>query len=190
MTQKAAVLPAPSPQALQATIALLTEARQQRQARIAWFEQQLFGRKSEKRLVDEPPHQGSLFAPAASRESAGETATITDECRKAKKQHDDSCVTDSGLRFGDQVPVQVIAVTPPELSGEDADQYEVIRTEVTHRLAQRPASYLVLRYERPVLKQKVTQTLTTPPAPANVLDNSVADVGLLAGLLVDKFVYH
>ena len=30
----------------------------------------------------------------------------------------------------------------------------------------------------------------TTPAPANVLDKSVADVSFLAGMLVDKFCYH
>ncbi|MGV0034786.1 MAG: IS66 family transposase [Candidatus Azotimanducaceae bacterium WSBS_2022_MAG_OTU7] len=33
-------------------------------------------------------------------------------------------------------------------------------------------------------------SLTTTPAALNVLDNSVTDVSFLAGLLVDKFLYH
>ena len=98
--------------------------------------------------------------------------------------------TDSGLRFGPEVPVTVIPVEPPELAGEEADQYEVIDTRRTYRLAQRPASYEVLCYERPVIKRKSTKALITAPAPINVLDNSLADVSFLVGMLVDKFLYH
>jgi len=62
--------------------------------------------------------------------------------------------------------------------------------KITYRLAQRPGSYVVLKYVRPVIKRKETGELITPSAPANVLDKSIADVSLLAGMLVDKFMYH
>ena len=109
-------------------------------------------------------------------------------------------MTDSGLRFSDNVPVQVVLVIPPELQGEEADQYEVIDTHVRHKLAQRPASYVVLRYEIPILKRKTKVDIPsegidipraiTPVMPDQVLENSVADVSVLVGLLVDKFCYH
>jgi len=38
------------------------------------------------------------------------------------------------------VPTQIIDVPCPELEGEDADNYEVIGTKETHRLAQLPGS--------------------------------------------------
>jgi hypothetical protein len=41
-----------------------------------------------------------------------------------------------------------------------------------------------------VIKRKDTSELVTPPAPVNVLDKSIADVSFLAGMLVDKFLYH
>ena len=61
---------------------------------------------------------------------------------------------------------------------------------MTERLAQRPGSYVVLRYVRPVAKLKETGTFSCPPAPAGVLEKSLADVSLLVGLLIDKFLYH
>lgn len=49
---------------------------------------------------------------------------------------------------------------------------------------------MVLKYSRPVLKKKSSQKLITTPAPASVFEGSMADVSVLAGLLVDKFAYH
>ena len=74
--------------------------------------------------------------------------------------------------------------------GEDADLYEVIGTKSTFRLSQRPASFVVLRFDRMVLKKKDSEAILPSPAPFNVLDKSIADVSLLTGLLVDKFQYH
>jgi hypothetical protein len=57
-------------------------------------------------------------------------------------------------------------------------------------LAQRPGSYVVLEYRRPVVKDKRDERIHTTPAPANVLEGSLADVSFLAGMLIDKFCYH
>jgi len=48
----------------------------------------------------------------------------------------------------------------------------------------------VLKLVRPVIKRTDTGELLTPPVPVNVLDKSIADVSFLAGMLVDKFMYH
>ncbi len=158
--------------------------------RVAWFEKQLFGQKSEKRPV-ENPHQPSLLGEASEPVlPEGESITVTYQRGKAPKHRSDDCVNDSGLRFTEEVPVEVIEVIPAELSGADADQYEIIGTKCTFRLAQRPASYVVLRYDRPVIKRRNSEQPLPCPAPFNVLDRSIADVSLLAGLLVDKFQFH
>jgi len=52
------------------------------------------------------------------------------------------------------VPVEVIEHMPPELTGPEADQYEVIGSKTTYRLAQRASSYVVLKVERPVFRRK------------------------------------
>ncbi|MCL6272328.1 transposase, partial [Sansalvadorimonas sp. 2012CJ34-2] len=110
--------------------------------------------------------------------------------KRRKKGRPDNCVTDQGLRFTDDVPVEVIEENVPQLQGEEAEQYEIIDYKVTRRLAQRPGSYVVLEHRRPVLRHKSTQTLTSTPAPAGIFDRSFADVSLLAGMLIDKFVHH
>ncbi|MDN5872722.1 MAG: IS66 family transposase [Nitrococcus sp.] len=164
----------------------LAEAKQQ----LAWFKRQLFGRKSEKLRPIEGSGQGELLAgltEAPQSPAPPPTETITYQRSKKRREQ---AVNDTGLRFDETVPVQVIEVAAPELQGEGAEHYEVISTKSTFRLAQRPGSYVVLEYRRPVLKRRESSELISPPAPTNVLEQSLADVSFLAGMLVDKFSYH
>ena len=158
---------------------------------LAWLQRQVFGQKSERRLVDNPDQLGleALLGDAAPSAPAVPTQEIH-YTRRVAKARDAACVTDEGLRFTAEVPVEVIELPAPQLSGPDADQYEVIDHQVTRRLAQRPGSYVVLEYRRPVVKHKASATLREVPAPRAVFEHSLADVSVLAGLLVDKFVYH
>ena len=89
------------------------------------FKQQLFGEKSEKRLIDNPDQLtlGEILKDMPPEQEVP-TETITYERRK--KQRPEDCVTDQGLRFNDDVPIKLIHLPTPELQGEDADQYEVI----------------------------------------------------------------
>jgi transposase len=153
--------------------------------KVAWFERQLFGRKSEKRLI-ESSEQGDLLAGEAKPPAPVERESVTYQRRKSRKRRDEDCVTDAGLRFDASVPIEIIEIRAAEI---DTDvPAERISEKVTYRLAQRPGSYVILKYVRPVLKQD--GALVTAPAPANVLEKSFADVSFLAGLLVDKFCFH
>lgn len=162
-------------------------------ARIAWFEKQFFGSKSERRIEMDNPHQvplEGLLGEQSTPEPAEEKQTITYQRGKGKKRRDDDCVTDTGLRFGEQVPVVRVDVPTPELEGPDADQYEVISENVQHRLAQRPASYEVIEYRTQVVKKKSSGEISGGAMPSPVLDRTMADVSVLAGLMIDKFQYH
>ena len=185
---------APSYSVLAEENALLREQLQVMQRQLDWFKKQLFGPKSEKQVYD-LPEQGGLFQ---SNDAASPEKPLDAEKRPVrayqrgtgKKQRDDDCLNDTGLRFTADVPVEVVEHLPPELSGPDADQYDILGTKTTYRLAQRTSSYVVLQVERPVFRRKGSDKPVTTPAPSNVLDNSLADVSLLAGLLVDKFQFH
>jgi transposase len=182
--------PADDVDALREKVLSLNDEIQHLKSRVAWFENQMFGRKSEKRLI-ENPHQQSLLGEPVETPAADEPKIeITYQRGTAKKQRGDDCVTDTGLRFSDDVPVEVIRVEPPELQGADADQYEIIDTKITHKLAQQPSSYVVLRYELPVIKMKNTDAIKTTAMPPQVLDSCMADVSVLVGLMIDKFQYH
>ncbi|MFU8766011.1 MAG: IS66 family transposase, partial [Haliea sp.] len=139
----------------------------------------------------DPAVQGNLLCglgvanPPPPKEEPKDTITY----QRRKKQRD-GAVNDSGLRFGEDVPREIIAVRDPAIEAIPADRRELIGTKVSYRLAQRPGSYVVLEYTRPVYKLLDDDRIVTTQAPANVLDKSVADVSLLAGMLIDKFCYH
>lgn len=156
-----------------------------------WFKRQVFGRKSEKRRIEDCPEQPLLNGwelpkPEATAGSK-ERETIT---YSRNKNRSSDCATATGLRFTESVPKKTIRIKAPELEGPNAHEYEVIREERSYRLAQRSASYVVLEYIRPVLKHTPTLTMTQPPAPPSLWEGTLADVSFVAGMLVDKFVYH
>ena len=162
-----------------AEIAALKEQVQTLQTQLDWFKRQLFGAKSEKRLEIDPAMQADLLAALGEQLPAqprSETEKITYERRKSRS---DKTVTDTGLRFDDSVPVETIVLSSPELADVSEDEQVLITEKITYRLAQRPGSYVVLKYVRPVIKRKDTNELVTPPVPVNVLDKSIADVSFL-----------
>lgn len=184
--------PHPSPatlKKLQAANAALQAHNQSLTQQVEWFRRQLFGPKSERRVVEDNPHQPLLDGLIDSVEpvSPPVSETITYQRRKGKHRGED-CVSEQGLRFDESVPIVTIELSPPHtMRGDD---YEEIAQKVTHRLAQRPGSYVVLRYVRPVLKRKREASLLSVPAPDGLWEGSVADVSVVAGVLVDKFCYH
>lgn len=157
---------------------------------LQWMKKQLFGSRSERRVVDVPAEQlwlGSLAPQAQAAPSRAQT--VREHVRQAPATKS-APADESGLRFDADVPVQTIELED-EIVGElEPGQLTVVSEKVTHRLAQRPGAYLVLRYVRKVLKRLDTGALLTPPAAPSVLEKSYADVSLLAGMLVDKFLYY
>jgi transposase len=109
---------------------------------------------------------------------------------KAKKNRPGDCTTDVGLRFSDEVPVEVINITLPESAGSDVDQYKIIDTKISRKLVKLPASYIVLEYHLPAIKKIGSGDVRTTRMPDQVMDISIADMSLLVGLLINKFLYH
>lgn len=175
-----------------AEIAALTAQVAQLKTQLDWFKRQLFGERSEKRLLIDPAIQADLLAglggEVAAPPQAAEKQTISYQRSKPRAS---GTVNEQGLRFDETVPVETIHLGPsPELATVPADQQQLISEKTSYRLAQRPGSYVILKYVRQVIKRLDTDELLTASAPANVLDKSIADVSFLAGMLVDKFVYH
>ena len=132
-------------------------------SQLDWFKRQLFGQKSEKRLIIQNPDQISIADILTnSSEPAVPEPQETITCKRRKKTRADNCVTDKGLRFTDDVPVEVIEENSPQLQGEDADQYEVIDYKVTRRLAQRPGSYVIFASPPGLAPQVHTNAVVCP----------------------------
>ncbi len=179
-------------QARETLIAKLTEQVAYLQHQIEWFKRQLFGRKSE-RFAPVPElqqmHLGELFE-APPLPLAQELEHIPAHQRR-KHQTDFTEEGNSKLFFDEtKVPVETIALPAIGVQGLSSDEFDVINTAVSWRLAQRPGSYVILKYTRPVIKRRDDQTIHSTPAPAGVIEGSRAEVSFIAGVLMDKFAWH
>ena len=154
------------------------------------LKRQLFGSKSERRVLRDEAHQLTLGELPPADATVDVTVDVPAHARRPKG---DAAGDDDGdLRFDESVPVERIDL-PAEIPAAEQADYQQIGEKRT--LAQRPGSYVILEYVRPVMKKKaavdaIEDEIVCASAPASVLDRSVADVSLLAGLLVDKFLYH
>lgn len=159
------------------------------QAQLDWFKRQVFGERSEKRLFYDDPRQLSL-GEMPNDTPPSPTESVKSYERRVRPEKTDTEAGDPLLRFDESVPVETIEVLPDEVKDLPAEAYEVVSEKISHRLAQRPAAYVVLKYVRKVVKLKSEERLVTAPVPCEVLERSFADPSLLAGILVDKFLYH
>jgi transposase len=156
-----------------------------------WFKRQLFGQKSEKRILVGGGGQMSLGEVIDQGEAAAPPERpVAAYTRRAAANKPEAL--EESVPFFDEtrVPVEVIELAAPEVEGLAAEDFEVIGHKESYRLAQRPGSYVVLKYRRPVIKIKQTQAIACASAPAGVIEGSRADVSFVAGLLIDKFAYH
>ena len=156
-----------------------------------WFKRQVFGTKSERRIIDPASGQMSLGEMLTPEQPASSPALVerpvAAHTRRPTTKTPES--GDDSLPFFDaaRVPVEIIELTAPETEGLAPDDFEIINYKNSYRLAQRPGSTVVLNYRRPVIKLKENQAILCPAAPAGVIEGSRADVSFLAGLLIDKF---
>ena len=104
---------------------------------------------------------------------------------------DKADATEEALPFFDERSAggshQLAAPETPRFAPQEV---EVISYKDSYRLAQRPGSYVVLKYHRPVVKLHASQAIVCVKAPIGVIEGSRADVSFVAGLLIDKFAYH
>jgi transposase len=161
---------------------------------VAWFQRQIFGQKSERRLPEPEGVQATLgesFAAVPEAAPPLKKSRVAAHEREHKPKRGADGADESTLFFDEQkVPVEIIALPNRETQGLAPEDYEVIGEKVSHRLAQRPGSYVILKYVRPVIKRRDTQALSCPPAPVGVIEGSRADVSFIAGMMIDKCAYH
>jgi hypothetical protein len=182
-----------SPAQFIALVQTLGVTIQSLQAQLEWFQRQMFGTKSERLRVLENAQQlalGEVLAPPPQTLPAKERLVAAHTRREA--QQDAAVGEADSVPFFDEarVPVETIEVPDPQVEGLSPDQYKVISQKVSYRLAQRPGSYVILKYLRSVTKRVDTQAISCAPAPVGVIEGSRADVSFVAGLLTDKFAYH
>lgn len=158
---------------------------------LAWFKRQIFGERSERRIIDDAiqGYLGQDFSALPDQQPANKKTRVAAHQRECKPKRPSEDAEDSRLFFDDKrVPVEVIVVPNPEVAGLDPEQFEVIGEKVSHRLAQRPGSYVILKYVRPLIKRRDTLALSCAPAPTGVIEGSRADVSFIAGMIDRKSV--
>jgi len=170
----------------------ITRRCEELQQQLDWFQRQLFGAKSERRVLPSGSRQLTLGEMAVTQ--TGEAPSIEVPAHRRRRTSRTPDVDEGDLRFDDSVPVEQI-VLEPDIPADESDDYEQIGQKTIRKLAQRPGSYVVLEYIRPVLKKKeaadaIESEIVCAAPPATVLERSFADVSLLAGILTDKFLYH
>lgn len=171
----------------QTEVVALLQRNVELERQLEWFRRQVFGQKSERRPQFDSRQLCLGEALAESETPPPPRETIKEYERRQRRSPWDT-EDEPPVRFDSSVPVEVIEVPNPELEGLGEDEYEVIDEKITQRLAQRPGSYVVLKYVRKVVKLK--EGLSCPPAPPAVIEKSLADVSFLAGLSIEKFLYH
>lgn len=86
----------------------------------------------------------------------------------------------------DHLPVEEVEIHP---EGDLSDMV-CIGKEVTDELEYRPASYFIRRYIRYKYAPKDKEGVLIGPLPARVIEKGIAGPGLLASILVDKYMDH
>ena len=157
---------------------------------LEWFKRQLFGAKSEKQLLIDPQVQGNLLAGLGLSATTASPPIPTETVTYQRQKLRDNSLTDTGLRFDATVRVHEITIGDPAMEALPESARELIGEKVTYRLAQRPSGYEVIKYIQRVYKHRESGEIVATMTPPAVLEKCVADVSLLAGLLIDKFQYH
>lgn len=106
---------------------------------VAWFQRQIFGQKSERRLPEPEGVQGTLgesFAAVPDAMPPNRKSKIAAHERENKPKRPTDGADESTLFFDDKkVPIEVIAVPNPETEGLSPEDYDVIGEKVSHRQA-------------------------------------------------------
>jgi len=175
-------------EALQANIAELN-------AQVSWFKRQLFGQKSERRTGDSFPlnaEQQRLLGLTDAAASVPEKKTFIKghERKKSNKVTGADNAAETGLRFGPEVRVEEVAIPNPATKDLEPKDYEVLSYRTTERLCQEKSAYFIKRFVQPVIKLKGSEQPINPPVIESVIASPYADISVLIGLIVDKFLYY
>ncbi len=163
------------------------------QDQLDWLKRQLFGAKSERHIAVDDSRQLTL-GEIVGLDSEAESGSVEVPAHRRRRNARDRNGDEGDLRFDSSVPVKQI-ILAPDIPAAELDDFEQIGEKKNRKLAQRPGSYVVLEYVRPVFKKNAaadaidSEIICAPPV-ASVLERSLADVSLLTGLLIDKFLYH
>ena len=153
---------------------------------LEFLKSQVFGKKNERRVpepVQHPLLPGMFPDPQLTVPEEDEPEQVT-STRKKRRRPLSGVPGSEDIIFDPDVPIKTITLPLPEGATEE----DVISTTSRYRLAQKPASYVVLEYVHSTVK--VEDKVTSTQAPPSPIPGSVLDVSFLAGMVIDKVLYH
>lgn len=176
---------------LEAALATVAEL----QAQVAWLKRQMFGRKSEKSLPEDP-NQRLLFEEElrqsfAEAEAESEKAMSEVPAMPAKKK-----ASRKNRAMMEDLPVLKREVIEPE--GVDLEKYKRIGEEVSRFVEFEPGKMYIREIVRPKYGLRDNTSLAPEgksgvliaPMPAMPVDRCIAGPSLLAETLLGKYEYH
>lgn len=166
---------------LKQDINVLRDENQHLKDRIAWFEKQIFGQKTERYIPADEQTELPLDVSKQDVEVTQETISYTRT--KIKK------TTPHGR---DDIPAHLPRIIKNIEPDFDTTGYVKITDKITEELHYKPAEFYVLRFIRPVLKKVIDNEpfIFTPELPPRCIDKGKAGSSLVAQLLVTKCVDH
>ncbi len=154
--------------------------------RIEWFERQVFGKKSE-RYVPQPvaANQLTLLVEPPQEEVK---AVATEEITYTRQKPAERKEKPFRGKIPDDVP-RIDHIIEPE--GDLSDKV-IIGEEITEELEMIPGSFVVHRYIRRkyATPGKEEDGILIGTLPSRPIDKGIPGPGLLAMILIDKFIYH
>lgn len=152
---------------------------------IAWLKKQLFGAGKSERL---DAAQLRLQLDALERQLEGTaTQSITYERRAPTAGKHET----PAERFND-LPVEETVIIEPEAVQAEPEAFEKISEEESFEVDIHPPKLFKRRIVRPKYRRKGDRSLppVIAPAPVRVIDGSYASAGLLAWIVLSKYVQH
>lgn len=151
--------------------------------RIAWFERQFFGKKSEKVQVNIEEQSVIAFENVETlTETPSEKITVTyqKEKKKINENHPGRNVLPAHLER------EVIEIHPDG----DLSNKKLIGKHVREVLERLPAKFIVKHYIKFVYADIKTGAICEGKMPSLPIEKGIPGAGILAFILVNKFVYH
>lgn len=151
---------------------------------IADLQRLLFGQKRE-RFIHTPPEQLSLPFEATAEVAEAQTEALEEKIsytrQKQQKKHP------GRAKLPEHLPVEEIEIHPEG----DLSQMVCIGKEITEELECVPARFFIKRYIRYKYAPKQGEgSHAIGSLPERVIDKGIPGVGLLAFILINKYLYH
>jgi len=156
---------------------------------LAWFQRQLFGKRSEKTIANLDEEQ-LIFEGFDLLESTNkeETQTVPAHTRRKPKRDGKDKIT-----LPPDLPVERTVLDLPEkekFCPETGEPLVKIGEEVTHKLAYKPGSYYLKEIVRPKYALPEGKGIITSELPESFIDKCRVDESFLAHLLTQKYANH